>query len=189
MVVPDSTDGVTGRWESGPVHTDTRQLVIVRHAQAEELASSDRERELTQRGRADAEEAGRWLRARGVVPDHAMVSTAARAQGTWNVLKRTAGWELEASLDDAWYAAEPETAMDLVREAPEDAQTVVVVGHNPTVATLAHTLDDGDGDAESTGEMLRGFPACAVALFDVDGPWADLDLGSGRLLAFHVGRA
>jgi phosphohistidine phosphatase len=36
--------------------------------------------------------------------------------------------------------------------------------------------------------MASGFPTSAVAVFEYDGAWADLDLTSARLVAFHVGR-
>jgi phosphohistidine phosphatase len=36
--------------------------------------------------------------------------------------------------------------------------------------------------------MVRGFPTSAVAVFEYDGVWADLDITSARLVAFHVGR-
>ena len=36
--------------------------------------------------------------------------------------------------------------------------------------------------------MAGGFPTSAVAVFSYDGAWADLDEGSARLEAFHVGR-
>ncbi len=37
--------------------------------------------------------------------------------------------------------------------------------------------------------MAGDFPTCAVAVFSYDdGAWADLDEGTARLDAFHVGR-
>ena len=43
----------------------SRTLVLVRHAKAEAYGPSDAERALTERGHAEAHEAGRWLAARG----------------------------------------------------------------------------------------------------------------------------
>jgi len=50
----------------------SRRLVIMRHAKAEATAPSDHERALAARGRAEAQEAGRWLREQGIVPDVAV---------------------------------------------------------------------------------------------------------------------
>jgi phosphohistidine phosphatase len=57
------------------------------------------------------------------------------------------------------------------------------------MAHLAQLLDDGEGDAEASTAMASGFPTSAVAVFEYDGAWADLELTSARLVAFHVGRA
>ena len=95
---------------------------------------------------------------------------------------------LEPSVDEGFYAAGPDTALDLLRGTPADARVLVVVGHNPTIAHLAQLLDDGEGDPEASNAMASGFPTSAVAVFEYDGAWADLDLTSARLVAFHVGR-
>jgi hypothetical protein len=34
--------------------------------------------------------------------------------------------------------------------------------------------------------MMSGFPACALAVFEVTGPWADLEIGGAHLGAFHA---
>ena len=82
----------------------------------------------------------------------------------------------------------PETALDLIRLTPEEAGTLVVVGHNPTIAYLAQLLDDGDGDVAASNEMAMGYPTSAVTVMEYDGAWADLGAGTARVLAFHVGR-
>ncbi|NYE38271.1 phosphohistidine phosphatase [Nocardioides cavernae] len=165
-----------------------RRLVVVRHSKAEAGGPSDHERALAPQGHADAEEAGRWLASRGIVPDAALVSDALRTRETWADLAGGAGWDLVPDFVAALYAAGPDAAMDLVRETDPDVATLVVLGHNPTVAYVAELLDDGDGDADATTDLItRGFPTSTLAVFAVDAPWADLAPGTGRLEAFHVG--
>ncbi|MDX6372928.1 MAG: phosphohistidine phosphatase, partial [Nocardioidaceae bacterium] len=120
-----------------------KTLVMIRHAKAEQSGRSDFERQLTDRGTLDATEAGQWLAARGVEPDQALVSAAVRAQQTWEAVNEGGGWDLEGTADDALYEAGTETALDLIRETEDVIRTLVVVGHNPTVASLATLLDDG----------------------------------------------
>jgi phosphohistidine phosphatase len=68
--------------------------------------------------------------------------------------------------------------------------TLVVIGHNPTMASLAELVDDGEGDDVATTAMVtRGFPTSALAVFTVEGPWCDLGPGTGRLEAFYDGGA
>jgi len=162
--------------------------VVVRHSKAEQSGETDQARRLIDRGRSDAEAAGQWLAGQDVVPDHALVSAAPRARETWEALAAGAGWSVEPNLDEGLYSAGPDTALDLIRGVPADTAVLVVVGHNPTMAQLAQLLDDGEGDPEAANAMASGFPTTAVAVFEYDGAWADLELTSARLVAFHVGR-
>lgn len=165
-----------------------KTLVIMRHAKAEQSAPSDFERQLTDRGLADAGEAGRWLAARPVEPDEALVSAAARTQQTWEAVSEAAGWDLDADPDEALYAAGPESALDLVRAVDPSVETLVVVGHNPTVAYLAQLLDDGEGDEQAGTDLASlGFPTSAVAVLTYEGDWSELEEASASLVAFHVG--
>jgi phosphohistidine phosphatase len=170
------------------VQQDSRRLVVVRHSKAEQSAETDHARCLQDRGRADATAAGEWLAGQGVVPDQALVSAATRAMETWTSLASGAGWDLEPVVDEGLYTAGPDTALDLIRRTPADTRVLVVVGHNPTMAQLAQLLDNGEGDPEASNAMVSGFPTSAVAVFEYDGAWTDLDVTSARLMAVHVGR-
>ncbi len=165
-----------------------RVIVVMRHAKAEQVGPTDLERELAASGHDDAAAAGRWLAEQGIAPDHVVVSSATRTRQTWERVADAAGWQIEATFDRGLYAAGPDTVLDLIRALPDEAGTLVVVGHNPTVAYLAQMLDSGEGDPSVAREMSSGYPTSAVAVFDFAGDWVDLDLASARLIAFHVGR-
>jgi phosphohistidine phosphatase len=165
-----------------------KTLVVMRHAKAEQSGASDVERQLTDRGTVDATEAGQWLAGRGVEPDQALVSAAVRAQQTWEAVNEGGGWDLEGTPNDALYDAGTESALDLLRQTEDVIRTLVVVGHNPTVASLAALLDDGDGDDDASNEVTLGFPTSALAVFTYDGEWKDLDEASASVVAYHVGR-
>ncbi len=172
------------------VSDQTRTLVVMRHAKAETDGPTDAERRLAGRGEAEARAAGVWLAARGLQPESALVSAAVRTRQTWDAVAEGAGWDADlATYDESLYAAGPESALDLVRQVEDDVRTLVVIGHNPTMATLAQLLDDGEGDPEASAAMLGGYPTSAMTVLEVDGPWSDLDEAGGRVVAFHVGRA
>lgn len=167
----------------------SRTLVILRHATAEQSGPTDFERLLAESGQADAAAAGAWLAGRGVEPDAALVSAAVRTEMTWEALAEQAGWDVEATLEEGLYDAGPESALDLLKAVDPAVETLVLIGHNPTVSILAQLLDDGEGDVAAGIEMTLGFPTCAVAVLVFEGDWADLDEASAALTAFHVGRA
>ncbi len=164
-----------------------RLLVVVRHAKAEQFAASDVERVLSDRGREDGRALGEWFGAQGITPDVAYVSYAARTRETWDVVADGAGWGLAPQIDGNLYGTDETGVLELVHSTPDDASTVVVVGHNPTMAMLVQLLDDGEGQA--SGEIeLGSFPTSAAAVFTVDGTWDDVVPVGCRLVAFHVGR-
>lgn len=109
------------------------RLVLMRHAKAVPHAASDWDRPLSDRGREQAREAGQWLRAQGLLPDAAIVSSSRRTCETVD------GLELDLSIeptDDAYNATGAELA-DLVRSCADDSAVIVVVAHNPGVSDLA----------------------------------------------------
>jgi phosphohistidine phosphatase len=170
--------------ESLGVEQGRRLLAVMRHAKAEGFDKPDVERELAPRGQRDAEATGQWFGELGVLPDRALVSAAVRTRQTWTGLAEAAGWSVEPDLSEPLYGAGPESALDLIRETPDEVRALLVIGHNPTMAYLASILDDGEG--EGSTDMAVGFPTCAVAVFEIDGDWAALDEGECRLVGFHV---
>ena len=166
----DSTDVPTGA--AGP-----RRLVLVRHAKAvSDSGGSDRARELTDSGRKDAARVGSWLSGRLSSADAAWSSSAVRARQTFEAIAERLSFPVRVDLRDDLYDAGPDDLLELVREADDSVAVLVVVGHNPTIERLQAWLSDDD----------RGFPAGAVAILEFEGPWADLDPGDARLVAFTV---
>ncbi len=176
--------------EGVPDHAPSprRRLVVLRHARAEATAPSDAERALTPQGRDDARALGGWLAGCTDPPDVALVSAAVRARQTWEALADGAGWAAAPTHDEGLYAADPDTALDLVRAVDDSAAVVVLVGHNPTMGYLAQLLGDGEGDPAAEAQMTAGFPTAAAAVLAHDGSWSDLTAGGSRVEAFHVGR-
>ncbi|MGZ8735811.1 MAG: SixA phosphatase family protein [Nocardioides sp.] len=165
--------------------TEQRRLVVMRHAKAEPYAATDPARRLTERGRQQAAAAGARLRELGLVPEHAVVSTAERTRMTWDEIAAATGATAEPQLDAAVYSGGVEVVLETLQAVPGHVATLMFVGHNPTAAYLCHLLDDGDGDPDAVSGMLRGFPAGAMVVFDVAVGWADLGAESGRVVDFY----
>jgi phosphohistidine phosphatase len=170
--------------------SEPKTIVIMRHAKAEQSGPTDFERRLAPRGQVAAVDAGRWLREQGIAPDLALVSAAHRTRETWEHLAASAAYgAVDVVLDEAWYGVGPEAALDLIRRVPETATTVLVVGHNPTMASVATLLDDGEGQLEASTSMVLDFPTSAIAVFSFPGAWVDLAEASALLTGYHVPRA
>lgn len=105
-------------------------LLLWRHAEAEP-GVPDAARELTGKGRKQAREVGRWLRKRLPKRTRVLVSPAVRAQQTAEALglSFTTLAEVGLGADSA----------DVLAEAgwPDGGDTVLVVGHQPTLGLAA----------------------------------------------------
>lgn len=158
----------------------------MRHAQAEPYADSDFARELTARGREQAEATGRWLAAQGLLADYALVSAAARTRATWALVQSATGARAHEEITDAVYNAPTESVLELLRLVPDAHRTVLYLGHNPATAQLAAVLSDAMGGLEVMQQLLTGFPTAAVAVFELPGGWSELTEGANRLTHFHT---
>ncbi len=168
--------------------TDRRRLIVMRHAKAQPFATSDHERPLTDRGLASARDVGNHLRDGGFAPDFAVVSSALRTRQTWDALVEAAAiTDCTVQFDDAVFTGSPDVVLEALRGAPEDATTVIFVGHNPTAAFVAHHLDDGEGDPDEVSELFKGFPPGAMAVLDVRVPWSELAAETASVTGFYVG--
>src|SRR5262249_53244757 len=146
-----------------------KRLVLMRHAKAERhgLDKADFDRELTERGRRDAALMGRVMHEAGLIPDRALVSSAARTVQTWEGVAESFP-EAEAILTRKLYHAEPDGILALV-EGEQDAETVLVVAHNPGIHALAlRLLKWCAPGAAVQARFERGFPTSSVAAFRLD---------------------
>ncbi len=159
--------------------------MLVRHAQAAD-AATDRDRSLTRRGEQHAGTVGAWLARAGLLPDRVLVSPARRTVQTWELARAALDGAPEPVLDERIYDNTVEDLLGIVREMSEDVRTLAVVGHNPSIGELARLLDDGEGSPAARKEAGRGFPAGAVAVFDLPGPFAEIGPGVATLVDFSA---
>ena len=160
-------------------------LILLRHAKSAYPAGvADHDRPLNGRGRRDAPVAGRLIA--GHVPhiDLALVSTAVRAQQTWE-LAATALDVADTRDVGELYLASPDIMLRRIRAV--SAGTLVVVSHNPGTEELAERLS-ANTDSPDYRRMLQKFPTAAFAVLTGDEPFSRWGYGSATLCAFEVGR-
>ena len=172
--------------------SSTRQLWILRHAKAADAprGGRDRDRPLGDRGRRDATALGRQLASTGplfdnpglVRPDLALCSVAVRTVQTGVLVLGQLADEVPVHTYINLYEAEPDTVLTYLHEVDENARSVLVVGHNPTVYRLTWDLLAEGSDDRYRLEQ-RGFPTCALAVVDLacEG-WEDEVGGQGTLI-------
>jgi phosphohistidine phosphatase len=152
-----------------------RTLILLRHAKSDWSGDeADIDRPLARRGRRQAPDAGRWLAANIAGIDLAVVSPANRARSTWDLVAAELGGRPPTRIDDRVYAASDDELLAVVRELPDEVETVVLVGHNPGIEDLASRL---------TGEWAS-MPTSALAVITVPGPWSSAGRHPAVLRAF-----
>lgn len=145
-----------------------RTLILLRHAKAvrPHEAPSDKARGLTGRGKREAAEAGAAMAEAGLKPTLALVSTSQRTRETAEHAFATL--KLETQFEDALYHAEPESLWDAFTAS--EAESVVIVGHNPGIGELVSTLVHQAHDGSRLARDLAGhFPTAAFAAFEIRG--------------------
>ena len=160
----------------------TLRLILTRHAKSgwDDPDLADHDRPLNARGRRAAPAIGQWLRARGHVPTAALLSTARRVSETWDALGLDAEVDT-VTRDPRLYLSAPETMLEAL--ADQTANRVILIAHNPGMASLAQwlTRDPPQDDA------FERFPTCATLVLDFDGDgWSEIQPLSGRLVDFIV---
>jgi phosphohistidine phosphatase len=158
-----------------------RRLAVVRHSKTEASATTDHARTLTDRGKRDARELGRWLDQTDVTPQVLLVSSAARARQTAEFASAQLDSEPEMVVVDDLYGASPDEVIEICRAHLDDSfERAAVIGHNPTMAGLVDLLIGSDTD-----EDLGHFPTSATAVVEITGGWESLGEGAGTLVALY----
>ena len=175
--------------------TSGSRVIVMRHAKSDyPWGVSDHDRPLNDRGRRDAPAAGRWLEEHVHWPTDRppliLVSTARRAQSTWGLAsgQLSPRWGAATIQDEPRiYEAGTRTLLSLVTEAAQHSDTVMLVGHNPGLASLIDALAIAE---PATWEATAKFPTSAVAVLSAGLPLAEAAQGDHafRVTAFAVPR-
>ncbi|MFJ9590291.1 SixA phosphatase family protein [Streptomyces acidicola] len=163
---------------------EPRRIVLFRHAKADWPQVTDHERPLADRGRMDAAVAGRKLADSGIPFDLALCSTAVRTRETWKLAVQELPHRPKTVYEERIYEASPGELIEVLNELPDDAQNILLIGHNPGVQGLADVLA-GRSESDARERMSRrGFPAAAFAVLSFDATWKGLEPGVATLLDY-----
>ena len=168
------------------------RLALLRHAKSswDDSGIEDFDRPLNARGRAVAPVMGQMLASLKFLPDIVLCSAAKRTRETLDGIAPSFGTpQPRIQFEDGLYLANPSDIVDKLRDLSASAQSVLVIGHNPGLQTLAMQLAR-TGDAREIARLNDKFPTAALALFSFDAPSfaqmtsAQLITDGGHLEAF-----
>ena len=143
------------------------KLVILRHAKAEKVAPTDKDRPLAAKGQEQARAVKQWLDEKDIVLDYAVVSSATRTRETFAGLRAPC----QVNYSDKAYNAPGYTLASLIAQCPDEATEIVVIAHNPGITELAN-------DCGWQGVLSPG----SAVLVEWDGPASEFETADITIL-------
>jgi phosphohistidine phosphatase len=158
-----------------------KTIVLMRHAHPEYgYDTNDVERRLTSEGRAAAARSAQYLLQNGFVPSVVFTSHAQRAKQTTSVVVQTLNLDPSCvSVHEfIYYGYTTDELLELIKTASDDADTLMIVGHNPDISTATGNLVSQHGIS---------FPPSAVVVvgFDVDS-WQQIEARLGVVISYYA---
>jgi phosphohistidine phosphatase len=162
-------------------------LMLLRHAKSSlaDAGQADLDRPLNDRGKRAAVAVGRYMASNNLLPQLVLCSPARRTRETWGLVAAELTTVPEVLVAAEIYDSSDATALlECLRHKAGTAQSVLLVGHNPSIGELAQTLI-GAGSGKLRERLEKKYPTAALAAFSIDlGNWESLMAGSGTLLHF-----
>ena len=158
----------------------SRTLILLRHGKSDWSADvDDFDRPLKKRGKNASRHVGEWLSANKRVPDFVITSPAARAVKTAELACEAMGIKKKNIYSRKHiYLATPEELLHELKDCPEQAQCVMLVGHNPGLEELLYYLVNGALTIPEDGKIM---PTATLAILEMPDSWKNLQSGSARL--------
>ncbi len=167
-----------------------KTVILLRHAKSDwsDTTQRDFDRPLNGRGERAAALMGSWAKREALRFDRIVASPAARVKDTFGKFMESYGPYPEPVWDKRVYLASAATIADVIAEADDGDESVLLVGHNPGLEEfiLGHVADDGKSQLRE--DVAEKFPTASIAVLDFPiAHWRDLadgGTGTGQLRRF-----
>lgn len=151
-------------------------LYLLRHADALDKSSNqtDLERQLSARGINEAEGVGTFLKAKKIYLNRLLCSHAIRAQHTAQIIANKIELPTHRlELNQRIYHSNSDEIIRVIRGLSDTDNEVALVGHNPTISTLANSL---------SLQTIEYFTTATIACFTFEfKTWKDIKPKAGDL--------
>lgn len=157
-----------------------KQLIVIRHAKSswKDARLDDHDRTLNKRGERDAPFMATEFKKLKLEPVYLISSTATRALETAKYFATALGYKKRDIVrDNRLYLASPEELLDVVRQLPDEKNTVLLFGHNPGITSFVNDL---------TAAGIQNVPTCGMcAISFTVSQWSEVRAGTGELIFFQ----
>ena len=154
-----------------------KTIYLLRHAKADKSPINDLERDLSAKGRRQAESIGQWMSENEIMPNRVICSSAKRTKFTAKICSEQIGYQRSIRFEDRLYDAGIDTYLGILAALNNKYNSVMIVGHNPTISAMVTIL---------TGDQINLSPCMLVCIeTDID-EWSSLKDVHGSLKWFHI---
>lgn len=148
------------------------KLYLFRHEKAENSASCDFERALTEKGKERAFKTATLMKEKKYMPDIVLVSGALRARETFELFKKGLDFSGEVTFLDKLYTGDSSLMCNIIQNyGGEEDQSIMIIAHNPVLEMLTFVL---------TGKQVEMKPGY-VAVINIES-WKELLSSKGNLV-------
>lgn len=152
---------------------------LIRHAKSswDNPDLDDFSRTLNERGKKDAPFMANKLKELGCNPDYFMSSPAKRTTETSKIIATALSYDIEKTIfDERIYHSSLPQILQVLNEIPNSFNTIILVGHNPTLTQLSNYLTD---------DFIDNIPTCGIVKIELDiDNWQHIIQGIGRKIFF-----
>jgi phosphohistidine phosphatase len=119
-----------------------KTILFMRHAKAswDGKGQDDRDRQVTKRGKKNAEQMGKLLKKEKLKPDLILSSCSTRAQQTAETVIKELKYRGDIYYLNELYLGEPEAYVGQIQTLRDDVERVLVIGHCPTLDSLLQMM-------------------------------------------------
>lgn len=157
-----------------------KTVYFIRHAKSSwsDMSLRDHDRPLNSRGLRDAPFMAKLIAGKEKSVDFILSSSANRALTTARYFKDELGLKdnqliIKSEIYEAW----AETVLSVINEVDNDANTILVFGHNPTFTTIANFY---------TEDYIPNVPTCGIVKVEFHvKKWGKISKENGKLKAFY----
>jgi phosphohistidine phosphatase len=156
-----------------------KRLYIVRHAQKaqEELNQDDYDRDLSQEGINDAKKVAKNFAEKNIPIDLIVASPAKRTRITAEIFAEALKYDKSIMYNEVLYMAFVNELLETISYTFDTVDSMLLVGHNPSLTALAVTLVDFKEKFQIGGVMQIDF--------DCDS-WIDISKNNAKFVSYEI---
>jgi phosphohistidine phosphatase len=160
-----------------------KTLYLLRHAKSswDDPTLPDHDRPLASRGRRASRIVAEHLREQAIAPSLVLCSSSRRTRETLRLISAGLDEEGEVKIEEGLYATSAGGLLARLQAVEPDADSVMLIGHNPAIQELALRLA---GKGAQLERLREKFPTAALATLTFPAGWRLLRPGVAELVAF-----